>query len=403
MGPRFSARDFSQRRKAAKLRQGHRDGNSRALWFGPSLALFAVLCAFAPLRESSPNGKTPIAVPIQEPYPSAIAPHPKGYVCVQAKKPLKLDGSLADPQWARAPWTEDFQDIGGDLKPKPRFRTRAKMLWDARFLYIGAEMEEPDVWATLTEHDSVIFQDNDFEVFIDPNGDNHLYGEIEVNAFGTEWDLLLPKPYKDGGPAINGWEIPGLQVAVYVDGKLNQPAKGTKGQGDKGWSVEIAIPWKALGEIAGCDCPPKPGDQWRINFSRVEWQVDVVDGKYKKRPNLPEDNWVWSPQGVIDMHRPEHWGYLQFSDQEPGKEAFRPDPDWPARDLLHKVYYAQRRHREAHGAFSDDTKQLLSGPLAESAMGLKVQVTDTGFEASLPSADGKRRLRIREDSRLWKD
>ena len=51
---------------------------------------------------------------------------------------------------------------------------------------------------TLTEHDSVIFQDNDFEVFIDPDGDNHNYYEIEINALNTEWDLRLPKPYRDG-------------------------------------------------------------------------------------------------------------------------------------------------------------------------------------------------------------
>src|SRR5437762_10018554 len=47
------------------------------------------------------------------------------------------------------------------------------------------------------------------------------------------------------------------------------------------------------------------GDQWRVNFSRVEWRHEVLDGKYRKIPNLREDNWVWSPQGVIDMHRPE--------------------------------------------------------------------------------------------------
>ena len=36
---------------------------------------------------------------------------------------------------------------------------------------------------------------------------------------------------------------------------------------------------------------------WRINFSRVEWHVLKVDGRYQKDPAFPhEDNWVWSPQ-----------------------------------------------------------------------------------------------------------
>ena len=59
----------------------------------------------------------------------------------------------------------------------------------------------------MTERDSVIFRDNDFEVFIDPDGDTHAYYELEINALGTVWDLLLLKPYRDGGPAINGWDI----------------------------------------------------------------------------------------------------------------------------------------------------------------------------------------------------
>ena len=98
------------------------------------------------------------------------------------------------------------------------------MLWDDTYLYVAALLEEPHVWGTLTKHDSVIFHDNDFEIFIDPDGDNHEYYEIEINALNTEWDLFLKKPYRDGGPAINEWEIPGLKTAVHVDGTLNNPS-----------------------------------------------------------------------------------------------------------------------------------------------------------------------------------
>ena len=115
------------------------------------------------------------------------------------------------------------------------------MLWDDDCLYIAAELEEPNVWATLTKHDSVIFQDNDFEVFLDPDGDGHLYAELELNALNTTWDLLLTKPYKDGGRAIDAWEITGLRTAVHVDGTLNDPRDR-----DRGWSIEIAWPWKGL-------------------------------------------------------------------------------------------------------------------------------------------------------------
>src|ERR1017187_583847 len=113
----------------------------------------------------------------------------RSYLCHKTNSPIVLDGHLDKAPWKEAKWTEEFVDIEGDIRPKPRFRTRAKMLWNDEYLFIGAELEEPHVWANQTMHDSVIFQDNDFEVFIDPNGDNHLYGEFEMNALNTTWDL----------------------------------------------------------------------------------------------------------------------------------------------------------------------------------------------------------------------
>jgi hypothetical protein len=259
---------------------------------------------------------------------------PRGYVCPRATEAVKIDGKLEDAAWAAAPWTEDFVDIEGDAKPKPSLRTRAKMLWDDEYFYVAAELEEPHVWGTLTQHDAVIFNDPDFEVFIDPNGDSHEYYEFEMNALNTGWDLFLPKPYKDGGPAKNEWEIPGLKTAVYVRGTINNPADR-----DDGWAVEIAMPWKVLAQYAHRPASPADGDQWRVGFSRVEWEIEVKDGNYVKVPKTPEHNWIWSPQGVVDMHRPERWGFVQFTR---GPSEFVRDPSAPARDALQTVYYAQK-------------------------------------------------------------
>ncbi len=232
----------------------------------------------------------------------------KDYLCHRAPRPIVIDGKLTDPAWRRAPWTDLFVDIQGDAKPKPRFRTRVKMLWDDQYFYIAARLEEPHVWATLTAHDAVIFHDNDFEVFLDPDGDTLRYFEFEINALNTGWDLFLPKPYKDGGKADNSWEIPGLKTAVQILGTLNNPSDK-----DTGWSVEIAFPWSGFAHQGYRAPPPKAGEEWRVNFSRVEWQHRIVDGRYEKIPKTPEDNWVWSPQGVINMHVPEKWGRVRFA------------------------------------------------------------------------------------------
>ena len=125
---------------------------------------------------------------------------PKGYLCPRIEAPIAVDGRMDEDAWQLADWTADFADIQGDSQPVPRYRTRIKMLWDDDYLYVGAWLQEPHVWGTLTEHDSVIFYDNDFEVFLDPDGDRHEYYELEVNALNTTWDLRLVKPYTDGGP-----------------------------------------------------------------------------------------------------------------------------------------------------------------------------------------------------------
>lgn len=320
---------------------------------------------------------------------------PKGYVCYRAERPVAIDGKLDDDSWQAAPWTDDFVDIEGDAKPEPRFRTRAKMLWDDDFFYVGALMEEPHVWGTLTKHDSVIFHDNDFEVFIDPNGDNHEYYEFEMNALNTGWDLFLPRPYKDGGKADNGWEIPGLKTAVHIVGTLNDPSDR-----DDNWSVEIAIPWHVLRQFAHQATPPRDGDQWRVNFSRVEWRHQVEAGKYRKVPNTREDNWVWSPQGIIDMHRPERWGFVQFSEAAAGSTQFKRDADWDARETLMTVYHYQKAFHRQHKRWAVTLEELALRDLPPQLM---MGATAEGFQADfeLRQADTIWRLHVRHDSKLW--
>ena len=330
-----------------------------------------------------------------------ITPH--SYVCPHSVVAPNIDGKLDDAVWKSAPWTKDFVDIEGTAKPKPRFRTRAKMLWDDNYFYVAVEMEEPHIWATLTNHDAVIFHDPDFEVFIDPDGDSHDYYEFEINALNTGWDLRLPKPYKDGGPALNSWEIPGLKSAIHVQGTLNQP-----GDRDKGWTLEIAFPWKVLGEFAGRPSPPNEGDQWRVSFSRVEWQVDIVDGQYRKVPGKKEDNWVWSPQGIIDMHRPEKWGYVQFTRQKPGKAKFAPDPSAPARAALQEIYYMQKDFHKANKRWAGSLPGLpWNSARRSSQLGNgELQLTRDGYQASvnlrLPSGRWQR-WHIQQDAKVWSD
>ncbi|SDW56463.1 carbohydrate-binding family 9-like protein [Paenibacillus sp. CF384] len=336
---------------------------------------------------------------VPEPHMKRYAP--EHYMCRRATEPLILDGRLDKPFWADAPWTAEFVDIEGDLKPKPSKRTKVKMLWDDEYFYFGAELMEDQIWATLTERDSVIFYDNDFEIFIDPDGDSHQYYEFEINALNTVWDLLLVKPYRDGGPAVNAWDIAGLKTAVHIDGELNNPIAA-----NRSWSVEVAMPWKSLLECASEGRRPTPGQFWRVNFSRVEWQAEVKEGRYEKVINpatgksYPEDNWVWSPMGIINMHYPELWGYVVFAG-EGIDEHFTLPQDETIKWQLRKLYYRQRNHYAEFGAFSEDLALLMGEDTW--MIQPQIEVTSRLFQLSAPSMDGSSTFYIREDGKLWKE
>jgi hypothetical protein len=357
------------------------------------------------------------------------ASYPEQYVARRVRLgAVRVDGALDDAAWSLAPWSSDFVEIAG-RGPAPRLRTRAKLLWDEQFLYVAAELAEPTVWANIksTCHcnasgapDQVIFHDNDFEVFVDPAGSCANYKEFEMNALAADWNLLLDRPYADGGLENSsrllgaaGFDLAryGLRSAARVYGAVNDPARASA---QDRWTVEIALPLAGLmygqpdardprvasrgrrdgasstrfnssssrtsysmssmststgnssrgsnTSSGGSSSTSTRNDDgpvlWRINFSRVEWRVHAEGGRYvKDAPDEAEDNWVWSAQHLVNMHLPERWGVLQFANGDADAQLQR-DRSWSVRQVAMTLYYAQERHRQDTGAFTDDLASL---------------------------------------------
>jgi hypothetical protein len=333
---------------------------------------------------------------------------PRSYVCYKISDSLNIDGKPDEQSWQQVTWSDKFLDIEGRSKPVPRYETRVKMLWDENYFYVAARLEDPHVWATLTQRDTVIFYNNDFEVFLDPDGDTHQYYELEVNAFGTFWDLMLTQPYRDAGQAIDAWDIRGLKVGVDVNGSLNDPSDI-----DSGWTVELALPWEVLEEAAPGGQKPSVGDQWRINFSRVQWEHTVENGKYRKALNpetnqpFPENNWVWSPQGVVNMHYPEMWGYVQFADQN---ASFEWRHEEQIKWYLRQLYYRQHNHKKQFGSFTSDAdvlqaekafeEQHLSNWFPDLSLP-EIYATQETFEIRMRDEESGQIWYIRENGRVW--
>ncbi len=245
----------------------------------------------------------------------------------------QIDGRLDESAWQLAPTSPKFRDLisGGETIHD----TKAAVLWDNEYLYVAYWIEEPNVQATLTERDALIYQNNDVEFFI---AGEDTYYEFEINSFGTIYEVFFiweesssfQKGAYDTIPALSrdqpgrrpfhgvgykphprgsrigywNWDLPGLKSAVYVDGTINDDRDR-----DRGWTVELAIPWSGLANLAISDnrsLPPQDQDIWQMDFSRFNQYKEAL-------PANDSGGWVWSPHGVWDSHVPECFTYIHFS------------------------------------------------------------------------------------------
>ena len=255
------------------------------------------------------------------------------YTAYRVAQPLHIDGRLDKPAWANAPRSTRFVDLVSGRRTL--HDTRAAALWDDENLYVGFWVEEPYVEATLTERDSLVWTNNDVEVFI---AGKNAYYEFEVNALNTIYEAFfiwedayerdgfskLPEFARDvpGAQPWNGvgytthprgmrtgyfkWDLPGVRSAVWVDGTLNDNADR-----DRGWTVELALPWAGLKPLTLGDervLPPHEGDAWQMSFSRFNTYKEAA-------PAQDSGGWTVSSHGVWDSHIPECFPVVHFSRQ----------------------------------------------------------------------------------------
>ena len=260
------------------------------------------------------------------------------YTSYRIDETITVDGRLDERAWSEAPRSPRFEDlVSGRV---PIHDTRAAVLWDEERFYIGFWVEEPDVRGDLTERDSHIYTNNDVEVFI---AGRDAYYEFEINSLGTIYEVFFVwnEAYEEGGyaevPELRrdhpkarpfngvglqdhprgkrtgfwGYDLPGLQTAVQVDGSLNDD-----GDRDRGWTVELSFTWEGLEWLAKADgrsLPPKDGDEWRIDFTRFNQYKEAA-------PAVDSGGWAWSTHGVWDSHVPECFPFIRFTTHGLGAE-----------------------------------------------------------------------------------
>jgi hypothetical protein len=239
------------------------------------------------------------SVPVKGGQPAQVAL--KKYM-VRKAKGIKADGKLDEAAWKSAPSTGVFVDTmsGG---PAP-IKSEAKLLWDDQNLYIAFENTDSDASSSLAKRDDKLWTQDAVEVMLDADGNGKTYVELQVAPNGSLFDTYLPefRKYEDTlDPKRKPYDWNSkAKVGVKVDGTLNK-----KGDQDKGWTVELAIP---LGDVNGLattavKVPPALGDTWRLNLYRM-------DGEGKTQTAAS-----WSPPLRGDFHALDRFGQIVFADE----------------------------------------------------------------------------------------
>lgn len=263
------------------------------------------------------------------------------YYAHEITETLSINGDLEKDVWKKAIKSNRFVDMATG---SPGFYdTKMATLWNKDYLYVAFWLEEPYLEAHLKERDDIIFQENDIELFID-GGD--CYYELEVNALGTlyevmfiwkdafrkgsrfdvpEFDLLDRDAYSFAGDfdrdpasfwigthprgvrwAFRDWDFSGLEVGVQLQGSLNNHSDI-----DKGWTVELALPWSGMTWLSnGRALPPKDGDVWGLFFGRFQKLLNAG------QEITPHPAWVLKPHGKYDTHQPEKFPQVMFKENK---------------------------------------------------------------------------------------
>ena len=247
-----------------------------------SLTCFIVVCFLSimvnlwALEEKSEQGNLPV------------------YTVHYAKGNIVVDGKLDEKDWELAPsltfifpWPE---------QPGKKQKTQAKLLWDKENLYVAYVCEDTDITAQYTRHDDPVYKDDCVEIFINPTpGKSNCYYGLEMNARSVLYEYFKIH----GVCLIKRLDFEEVLLRTSIDGTLNK-----RGDKDKGWILELAIPFSNFRELTKT-LPPNPGSSWRINLNR--W-----DGKEKRCLS----QWSASDASGPNPHRPHCFGIIIFSKKE---------------------------------------------------------------------------------------
>ena len=169
---------------------------------------------------------------------------------------ITIDGDLTD--W-KTPFLGPFTIHNSGEKATQN--TMVSLTWNDENLYIAYRSIDSKIMGASRKKDSELYKTDDLvEIFIDPDGDGQNYVEIGVNAFSSNYDMLV----KCISPDCGGWKT---SKSFTISG-LETVSKITA----EGYYTEIKIPFSSLENIkSGNFTKPKSGTKWKANTFRIDY------------------------------------------------------------------------------------------------------------------------------------
>ena len=254
--------------------------------------LYGLLIVIAACQSLDAEEAVPETTRVQ-PAPSELPT----YQVFHTDQGIRIDGRLDESDWQHAPPIE-FSMPWNNLQRETAQSTIARLLWDAKNLYIIYECTDPYLDSKVTTHDGPVYQEDAVEIFATPNAaDLSTYFGYEMNINGALLDYIAFGGGEEWTPNIQfSWQSEGVAIATTYDGILNEHSAT-----DRSWILEIAIPHDNFRHLGG-QIPPREGDIWRAALNRTAG----YQGQFG----------LWSDTGTpnASFHHAARFGILEFSE-----------------------------------------------------------------------------------------
>lgn len=222
------------------------------------------------------------------------------YKVAKTAEPITIDGKMDEAAWKNAQEVSFDYFYRSDGKPIDQQKTKFKMMWDNTNMYLFYAAEDKSLTFRETQPDARPYLDDCAEFFVLPVPDSlNMHFGFEVNINKAMYDYIMFWQFAGKGNVfIKQYQADNYKVAFTTDGTINDD-KDT----DKGWTLEMSIPFSALGGFPR----PRAGAKWA--FQAVRQDRNAVDDRFRSTATLFP---IYDAR--LDVHQPNRFGLLEFQD-----------------------------------------------------------------------------------------